>query len=198
MDMIAPFLDLTPGTWPALAAAVGIGIVFGWFLERGGLGNARKLAGQFYLTDFTVMKVMFSAIITAMLGLFWLAWAGLLDLTRVYIPETFIVPQLVGGILFGAGFILAGLCPGTACVAAATGRRDGLTAVGGLLVGVFLFAEIAPGVRAFHESTSRGALTLQDALHLPQGVVVFAIVAVAVAAFAVAERIEQRVRGARA
>ena len=196
--MSAPFLDLTPGTWPALASAVGIGIVFGWFLERGGLGNARKLAGQFYLTDFTVMKVMFSAIITAMLGLFWLAWAGLLDLTRVYIPETFIVPQLVGGLLFGAGFILAGLCPGTACVAAATGRRDGLTAVGGLLVGVFLFAEIAPRVRAFHDSTSRGALTLPDALHLPHGVVVFAIVAVALAAFAVAERIEQRARDTRA
>ena len=196
--MTAPFLDLTPGTWPALASAVGIGIIFGWFLERGGLGNARKLAGQFYLTDFTVMKVMFSAIITAMLGLFWLAWAGLLDLTRVYVPETFIVPQLVGGILFGAGFVLAGLCPGTACVAAATGRRDGLTAVGGLLVGVFLFAEIASRVRSFHDSTSRGALTLQDALHLPYGVVVFAVVAVALAAFAVAERIEQRARVARA
>ena len=195
--MTAPFFELAPGEWPALASAVGTGLIFGWFLERGGLGNARKLAGQFYLTDFTVMKVMFSAIITAMLGLFWLAWAGLIDLTRIYIPETFIVPQLVGGMLFGVGFILAGLCPGTACVAAATGRRDGLTAIGGLLVGVFLFAEIAPAVRSFHESTSRGAFTLPAALQLPHGVVVFAIVAIALTAFAVAERIEQRAGDAR-
>ena len=195
--MTAPFFELTPGEWPALASALGVGLVFGWFLERGGLGNARKLAAQFYLTDFTVMKVMFSAIITAMLGLFWLAWAGLLDLSRVYIPETFIAPQLVGGLLFGVGFILAGLCPGTACVAAATGRRDGLTAVAGLLVGVFLFAEIASAGRSFLESTFRGALTLPEALHLPHGAVVFAIVASALTAFGVAERIEQRARAAR-
>ena len=99
------------------------GIAFGWFLERGGMGNARKLAGQFYFTDLSVLKLMFSAIVTAMLGLFWLSWAGLLDLSRVYVPETFIAPQLVGGLVFGVGFAIGGLCPGTSCVAAATGRQ---------------------------------------------------------------------------
>ena len=77
---------------------------FAMFLERGGMGSARKLAGQFYFTDLSVLKLMFSAILTAMLGLFWLSWAGLLDLSRVYVPETFVAPQLVGGVVFGVGF----------------------------------------------------------------------------------------------
>ena len=190
--MMAPFFDAAPGSWPGLAAAVAIGAVFGWFLERGGLGNARKLAGQFYLTDMTVLKVMFSAIITAMLGLFWLAWAGMLDLSRVYVPETFIVPQLLGGAVFGAGFALAGLCPGTSCVSAATGRRDGIAVVVGLLGGVFLFAEMFPLLRGLYEHTSRGSLTLPHALGISHGAVVFGIVALAIVAFVLAEWLEQR------
>jgi len=179
----------------SLAAALAIGLVFGWFLERGGLGNARKLAGQFYLTDFTVLKVMFSAILTAMLGLFWLSWAGVLDLSQVYVPETFLLPQLIGGLVFGVGFVLAGLCPGTSCVAAVTGRRDGLATVGGLLLGVFLFAELFPQIAGLYERTARGSLTLPQAIGLPHGVVVFAIVCLALAAFVLAERLEQRPGG---
>ena len=113
--MTAPFfLD-------AVWAALPIGFAFGWFLERGGLGNARKLAGQFYLTDLTVFKVMFSAIVTAALGVFWSERIGLLDLSQVAVPPTFIMPQLIGGLVFGVGFITGGLCPGTSCVAAASG-----------------------------------------------------------------------------
>ena len=86
----------------SLLVAVVIGIAFGWTLERAGLGNARKLAGQFYFTDFTVFKVMFSALLTAMLGAFWLDRFGLLDLDLVYLPETFVLPQAIGGVLFTA------------------------------------------------------------------------------------------------
>lgn len=68
-------------------------MAFGWCLERAGLGSARKLVGQFYLSDLTVFKVMFSAIVTAMLGAFWLGRLGLLDLTRVYVPETYLLPR---------------------------------------------------------------------------------------------------------
>jgi hypothetical protein len=88
--------------------------------------------------------------------------------------------------------VLAGLCPGTSCVAAATGRRDGFAAVGGLLVGVFAFSELFPALRSLYESGSRGALTVPQALGLPYGVVVFAIVALALGAFVVAERLEKR------
>ncbi len=110
--MRAPFFEVgTFGVGASLCVALGIGFAFGFSLERAGLGSARKLAGQFYLTDLTVIKVMFTAIVTAMLGTFWLSRVGLLDLDRVYVPETFVLPQLVGGLLFGFGFAVAGSVP---------------------------------------------------------------------------------------
>jgi uncharacterized membrane protein YedE/YeeE len=136
---------------------------------------------------------MFSAILTAMLGLFWLSWAGLLDLSRVYVPETFVAPQLLGGVVFGVGFATGGLCPGTSCVAAATGRRDGLALIGGMLSGMFVFGEAFPTIETFANSTARGAWTLPDALHLSYGTVVGIIVAVALGAFAGAEWLERRI-----
>lgn len=191
---MAPLYELGRfGDGTSLIIAVLLGIAFGWFLERGGMGSAQKLAGQFYFTDLSVMKLMFSAILTAMLGLFWLSWAGLLDLSRVYVPETFIAPQVAGGLVFGVGFALGGLCPGTSCVAAATGRRDGLALVAGLLVGVFAFGEAFPAIGAFADGTARGPWTLPQALGLSHGTVVGIIVAVALGAFAGAERLERRV-----
>ena len=190
---MAPFYEFGRfGDSASLVVAVLLGIAFGWCLERGGMGNARKLAGQFYFTDLSVLKLMFSAILTAMLGLFWLSWAGLLDLSRVYVPETFIVPQIVGGLIFGVGFATGGLCPGTSCVAAATGRRDGIALVLGMLAGVFVFGEAFPAIETFAESTARGAWTLPDAFGLSHGTVVGMIVAAALGAFAGAEWLERR------
>ena len=191
--MMAPFYELGRfGDSTGLVIAVLLGIAFGWFLEQGGMGNARKLSGQFYLTDLSVLKLMFSAILTAMLGLFWLSWAGLLDLSRVYVPETFVAPQLVGGLVFGVGFVVGGLCPGTSCVAAATGRRDGFALIAGMLAGVFVFGEAFPVIGGFANSTARGAWTLPQALGLSHGTVVGIIVAAALGVFAGAEWLERR------
>ena len=189
--MTAPFLDGSGGP-AALIAAIVIGIAFGWTLERAGLGSARKLAGQFYLTDLTVFKVMFSAILVAMLGAFWLGRIGALDLSRVYVPETFLLPQLIGGVVFGAGFVVAGLCPGTSCVAAATGRVDGLFVVLGMFCGVLVTGLAFAPLLSFYESTPRGSLTLPQLTHVPYGVIVFAIVAIALVGFRAAESIERR------
>lgn len=176
----------------ALVAAPLAGLAFGWFLERGGLGSAPRLAGQFYLTDLRVFKVMFSALVTAMLGVFWLDRAGVIDLRLVELPDTFLLPQAVGGVLFGFGFVLAGLCPGTSCVAAAAGRVDGMGVVGGMLGGVALFNLAFPFIARFYESTARGALTLGDALGISTGAAVAIVTALALAGFALAERIERR------
>lgn len=175
-----------------MIVAVLIGIAFGFALERAGLGNARKLAGQFYLTDLTVFKVMFSAILVAMLGAFWLGRLGILDLRGVYVPETWLAPQLIGGLIFGAGFVIAGLCPGTSCVAAATGSGDGLAAVAGLFAGVLITGLAFGPLQQFYESTSRGSLTLPELLHVPYGAVVFAIVIVALLGFRAAQWWESR------
>ena len=191
--MSAPLpLSLPSGSPGALAVALGIGIAFGWCLERAGLGSARKLMGQFHLTDLAVFKVMFSAIVTAMLGLFWLSWLGVLDLGRVYVPETFIGPQLVGGVVFGAGFALAGLCPGTSCVAAATGRLDGAVVVGGFFVGVLLTGLAVPAIGALYSGGARAAFTLDAFFGMSAGAMTLIVVAFAMAGFIVAEWIEQR------
>jgi hypothetical protein len=175
-----------------LLIAAGVGLAFGWTLERAGLGSARKLIGQFYLRDLTVFKVMFSAVITAMLGLFWLGRAGLVDLSQVFVPDTFVGPQIAGGLIFGAGFVVSGLCPGTSCVAAATGRLDGLATVAGMFAGVLGTGLLLPSVWSFYVSSSRGPITLPAALHLPYGTVVFLIVLLALAGFQFAERLERR------
>ncbi len=193
--MRAPLYDFGAfGDGTALALALPIGFAFGWFLERGGLGNAKKLAGQFYLSDLTVFKVMFSAIVTAALGVFWLTRIGWLDLGKVAIPPTYLLPQLAGGLVFGAGFVIGGLCPGTSCVAAATGRRDGLALIAGMLVGVWGFGELLPRIGAFYNSTNRGGLTLDRLLNLSYGTTVFLLVAIALVAFVGAEAIERRNR----
>lgn len=190
--MSAPLLDGDDGAAGALAAALAIGAAFGAALERAGLGSARKLVGQFFVTDLAVFKVMFSAVVTALLGAFWLDALGVLDLSRVAVPETWLAPQLAGGVIFGAGMALGGLCPGTSCVAAATGRGDGLAVALGMLGGVLATALVYEPLRSFAEATPRGALTLPEALAAPRGVVVLAVVVLALAGFALAERIERR------
>src|SRR5262249_60399285 len=94
--MTAPLLD-GDTTGAGLATAAGCGVAFGAALERAGLGSARKLVGQFYAADFTVFQVMFTAIVVAMLGVFWLGWLGVLDVSRVWVPEHWRVPQPVRG-----------------------------------------------------------------------------------------------------
>jgi uncharacterized protein len=135
---------------------------------------------------------LFTAILVAMLGSFWLSRFGLLDLTRIAIPETWLAPQLVGGLIFGAGFVVAGLCPGTSCVAAATGRGDGVAVVMGIFAGALATGLGFTSLKKFYESTARGPLTLPDVLHLPYGVVVAAVVAIALAGFWGAEWLERR------
>jgi uncharacterized membrane protein YedE/YeeE len=191
--MTAPFFEYGLfGESASLVVALVIGIAFGWFLERSGMGSARKLAGQFYLRDLTVFKVMFTAIVTALLGVFWLGWVGVLDVSRIYVPETWILPQLVGGLVFGAGFAMAGLCPGTSCVAAATGRIDGLAVVLGMFAGVFGTGLFFGRLADFYASTPRGTYTLPALIGTSYGVVVFVIVAVALLGFRAADWLEAR------
>ena len=132
-----------PLTFPTddlrLLTGIIIGFGFGFVLERAGFGNARKLAGQFYLNDMTVFKVMFTAILVAMVGLYGLASLGLVDMSMIWINPTFIPAQAVGGFLLGVGFIMSGLCPGTSVVSMVSGRIDGWVTFAGIFLGIVLF-----------------------------------------------------------
>jgi uncharacterized protein len=105
--MNAPFFPMFSLT-TYLAVAVLLGFFFGFFLERAGFSSAHKLTAQFYFKDFAVLKVMFSAIVVAMLGIAYFSLVGWLDMSNVFVPPTYIWPQLVGGLLLGAGFIIGG------------------------------------------------------------------------------------------
>ncbi len=191
--MSAPFFKFGMfGDEVSLIVAFIIGIGFGFFLERAGFGSARKLCAQFYLTDLSVFKVMFTAIITAMVGVFWLSWVGFVDLSLVYITPTFIVPQTVGGLILGVGFVVGGYCPGTSCVAASTGKIDALVYLGGIFAGTFLFGELYPFLSGFYNSTAMGRMTIPQYFDLSYGLVVFLVVLMAIGGFAGAGWVEKR------
>lgn len=191
--MNAPFFKYGLfGDEASLLVAFAIGIGFGFFLERAGFGSARKLVAQFYLTDLAVFKVMFTAIVTAMLGVTYLAWMGILDLSLVYLVPTYWAAQVVGGLLLGVGFVVGGYCPGTSVAAVATGKVDGLVYVLGILAGTLTFAGLFPALRGLYLAGSAGARTLPEILHLPYGVVVFAVVLMALGGFYGAGLLEAR------
>jgi hypothetical protein len=193
MAMMAPLLKYGVfGEEASLAVAFLIGIGFGFFLERAGFGSARKLVSQFYLDDLAVFKVMFTAIVTAMLGVTYLGWIGWLDLSLVYLVPTYLMPQVVGGLILGVGFVVGGYCPGTSVAATATGRVDGLLYVAGIFAGMFAFAELYPLLKGFYLSGSGDAMTLPATLGLPYGVVVFAVVLMAVGGFYGAGLLEKK------
>lgn len=195
--MNAPFYKFGLfGDEVALIVAFVIGLGFGFFLERAGFGSARKLAAQFYFRDLAVLKVMFTAIVTAMVGLYGLSRIGIVDLSLVYLTPTFLGPQIVGGLLLGVGFVIGGYCPGTSVVSVATGKVDGLVYVFGMIAGLVGYGELYPYIQDLAHATPMGKVTLAQFFDIPYGVLVLAVVLMALAAFVAAEWAERRFGGA--
>jgi rhodanese-related sulfurtransferase/uncharacterized membrane protein (DUF485 family) len=169
-----------------------IGFGFGFVLESSGFGNSKKLAAQFYFKDMTVLKVMFGAIITAMTLIFLMVGLGVLDYNQIWVNPTYLWSGIVGGLIMGIGFIVGGFCPGTSLVGMATGKIDGLFFVLGGLFGIFLFGETEKFFDNWWQTSGYlGRFTLMDWLKVPTGVIVFAIVVMAVLAFFAAEQLEK-------
>lgn len=189
MVMTAPF-EVSEAV--GLGLAVVFGLFFGLSLERGGLGNPHKLTGVFYLRDFTVPKVMFTAIVVAAAGLYLLADLHLLDMERVFIIPTFFWPQLVGGALFGVGFVISGYCPGTAVVGLASGRLDALVTIIGVGAGSLLFAVVFPVLEDFYLSSDMGSPTLPEYAGVNHWVIIVPLIAFAGVMFFVMEKFEKK------
>jgi len=182
MDLIAPFAKtgvISDAT--NLWLAVPIGVVFGFALFHAGFTDSRKIAWAFYFKDVGVPVVMFSAIVTGMLGLWGLSLVGFLDISKVYLLPTFLLPMAVGGLLFGLGMVIGGYCPGTAIASLATGKVDALVFIVGFLVGSLLFGDLFPIWGDFYNSDYRGVLRLDQVLGIGLGTAVFAIIVIAVA-----------------
>jgi len=160
-------IEFSVGADLAIAALLGVG--FGFCLERAGFGSARKLTAVFYFFDMAVVKVMFTAIVTAMAGLFVLSAMGILSLGDLYLEPTNLAAQALGGLLFGAGFIIGGYCPGTSIAAMAIGREDAVSYALGMLAGAYAYAEFMPDVETWIKATAQGEMTLPSITGIGMG-----------------------------
>ncbi|HEX4944724.1 MAG TPA: DUF6691 family protein [Usitatibacteraceae bacterium] len=175
MFPLSSTMEFTQVTTLALAAVIGIG--FGFFLEKAGFGSARKLMAVFYLYDMAVVKVMFTAIVTAMVGIFVLSTAGMLDLAELYIEPSNYPAAIIGGLVFGVGFVIGGYCPGTSLAACATGRLDGFAFVAGIFAGSYAYAEFLSGFDTWLAQSAQPDLTLPLLTGIPMGWFVLAFIA---------------------
>lgn len=131
------------------------GVLFGFALENAGFGSPAKLTAQFRLTDWSVFKVMFTAIVVAAVGLWGLRVIGLLEADSLFVPQALVMASAVGGALIGLGFAVGGYCPGTSMVGMASGRLDALVFVVGLFIGTTAFA-------GFYGDAIRGMMAIGE------------------------------------
>lgn len=165
---------------PALFVAALFGLAFGFLLQKGGVGKYHILVGQLLLQDFTVAKVMLTAIVTGMIGVLTLHHFGKV---KLHLKPTRVGANVIGGLIFGAGFALMGYCPGTAAAALGQGSWDAAFGMVGLVAGSWLFAEISGwSKRNIEQWGDYGKIQLPDLLPMPRGVfiVVFAMLLIGV------------------
>lgn len=143
-----------------LVLGLAFGIVFGFLLQKGGVAKYEVLMGQFFLTDFTVMKVMLTAIIVGMVGVFSLHALGLV---KLHVKPTRYAANIAGGLVFGVGLGLLGYCPGTGAAALGQGNYDAIAGIFGLMVGSYLYAETSGYLSStIQKIGNRGEIMLPD------------------------------------
>lgn len=170
-------------SWLNLFSGLIIGLFFGFLLRKGHLTRFSVIVGQLLLRDFTVMKVMLTAIVTGSIGIYTLQY--FLPEHTLLIKPKMISAVLVGGAIFGVGMATLGFCPGTAVGALADGARDVWFGILGMLAGAALFAEVYPWLKdIFFVQEQMNTWTLPQALLLSPGVVIGALVLMLLAVFA--------------
>jgi uncharacterized membrane protein YedE/YeeE len=177
-----------------LILAGGIGLLFGFVLERAGFGSSRKLAAQWTGRDWSVFRVMFSAIVTTLFGALLLDALGLMSLERVLVLSTYWPSQLIGGLVMGLGFALAGYCPGTSLVALASGRWDALVYILGMSAGVVAFAWGWPFWEDLYNAGALGKTTLAQWWSVSPWGIAFGLLIIAGVGWHLANRWELRSR----
>ncbi len=170
-----------------------LGIGFGYILEQAGFSSSRKLAGVFYGYDFVVLRVFFTAGVTAMIGLLFLSYMGWIDMNLVYINPTFLWSAIVGGAIMGVGFILGGYCPGTSIVAATVGKVDAMLFLLGAIAGMFIFGHFYHAWEPLYMGNFMGNPFIYEILGVSRALFAFLLVIIAVIAFAVTQKIEDQV-----
>lgn len=167
-----------------LALGLGTGVVFGFLLQKAQVAKYRVILGQLLLRDWTVAKTMLTAVAVGSVGVYALVASGHAELRLK--PAAF-AAVLVGGVLFGAGMAVLGLCPGTAVAACGEGRKDAAVGVLGMLAGAGVYVAAYEPVAALARSLgSRGKVTLPEVTSTPPWLWIVALIAAALAMRAVA------------
>ncbi|MCA9304877.1 MAG: YeeE/YedE family protein [Phycisphaerales bacterium] len=122
------------------------GLVFGFLLQKGGVTKFSVIVDQLRLKDFTVMKVMMTAIVVGSIGIYGMQAVGVEF--SMHIKGAAIAGVGLGGVIFGVGMALLGYCPGTAFAALGDGSRHALFGVLGMFVGAGVYAEVYPWFNA--------------------------------------------------
>lgn len=159
-----------------LIYALLVGIVMGALIQRVGASSPRMILASLRLQNLAIIKFMATTIAVG---------AVLVYLLSLFMPmhfdikPTYVVGVGIGGLIFGAGFALAGYCPGTCVVGAAEGRRDALVALLGGVVGALVFTLVYTSIEGWLiKPLNFGKITLADLLHLPPMFVAIGLAAV--------------------
>jgi len=172
-----------------------IGIAFGFLLEQAGFSSAKKLVGLFYGYDFTVLRVFFTAGVTAMIGVVVLDNFHLIDMNVIYVNPLFLWSAIVGGVIMGLGFVIGGYCPGTSICAAAIGKKDAMYFILGAALGIFIFIEGYPLLEGLYKTTNLGSPQLVDTFNIANEYFAFIFLVIAVTAFFLVVKLEKRNNG---
>jgi hypothetical protein len=136
------------------------GVLFGFLLQKGGVAKYEILIGMLLLKDFTVIKVILSAVVVGMIGVSALHRMRLVELK---VKPTQYAANMIGGLVFGVGFALSAYCPGTGAAALGQGNFDAIAVIVGLIAGSYLYAEASGWLgRTLKTWGDRGKLTLPE------------------------------------
>jgi uncharacterized membrane protein YedE/YeeE len=185
--------DIISSEWNNIAAIV-IGLAFGFVLESAGFSSSRKLVGVFYGYDFAVLRVFFTAAITASIGLLFMDYFGWINMADLYVYPARIWPIIVGGLFMGLGFVTGGFCPGTCVTAIGIGKMDGLVFFIGIMIGVLVFSELFPLYADFYNSSNLGNVTIPEYFNISPYWFMAIISVIAIMAFYVTVIIRKRVK----
>jgi hypothetical protein len=164
------------------------GIVFGFLLQKGGATKYDVIVGQLLLTDHTVLKIILSAVLTGMLGIYAMKNLGWVELQ----PKSGSAGMnIIGGLIFGVGFAVLGYCPGTIAGAIGNGYLDALVGgLAGILIGAGLFAALYPRLdKGILKKGYFGDMTLPRLFKVNDWVVVIPVAVIIVAVLVWLERI---------
>lgn len=169
-----------------LALGLLTGILFGFLLQKGRVAKYHVIIGQFLLKDWTVVKIMATAVIVGAIGVYALLEMGAVSL---HIKPMLVGGVLIGAVFFGIGMVLLGYCPGTSVAACGEGRRDAMVGVLGMLCGAGVFVALYPVLQPVMKGLGDfGKITVPETLGLSPWLVIGALVILAILALVLLSR----------